>query len=209
MLINFDLLVRRYGVKPQGILHVGANVGEELQAYEKAGIPYVVWVEANKEIYDKLVSNINGKCGHIALNYCIGDQDGQDVTFHVSSNAGQSSSFLDLGTHAKSHPDVTYIKDIPMKTARLDTILKDHDWGLFPMDFLNMDLQGCEGLALLGLGELLHKFKWVYLEVNRGQVYKGNMEVDDIERYLRKFGFYPVVENWTKWQWGDKLWKKR
>jgi FkbM family methyltransferase len=209
MLIPFEHLQKRYGVKPKGILHCGANRGEEAEAYDKAGVNNVIWIEANPVIYETLKQNINKYPGHVALNFCIGDEDGKDVIFHIANNDGQSSSFLELGTHAKNHPTVKFIQDIPMKTHRIDTLLRAHDWSEFPMDYLSMDLQGCEGVALKGMGLLLEKFKWVYLEVNRGQVYRGNMEVGEIDQYLKCFGFRGIAEKWTGASWGDKLYIKR
>jgi len=209
MLISLDTLIKKYGVNPSGVLHVGANIGEESVQYEAAGIKNVVWIEANPEIYVRLKNNVKQYSGHVALNFCIGDEDDKEVTFHVANNAGQSSSYLELGTHAKNHPDVKYIQDIPMKTKRIDTILRSHDWSEFPMDYLSMDLQGAEGMALIGMGSLLDKFKWVYLEVNTEQVYKGNAELPEIERYLAQFGLYRKAITMTRAKWGDALFVKR
>lgn len=209
MLISLETLIKKYGVKPSGVLHCGANIGEEAVQYEKAGIKNVMWIEANADIYSILKNNIKPYPGHVALNFCIGDEDDKEVTFHISNNAGQSSSFLDLGTHAKNHPDVVYIQDVPMKTKRLDTVLRSHDWSQFPMDYLSMDLQGAEGMALRGMGSLLEKFKWVYLEVNTEQVYKGNAELPEIEKYLAQFGFFRRGITMTRAKWGDAIFIKR
>lgn len=205
MLIPLDHLIKRYRVKPQGILHCGANIGEEAEAYDKAGIKKVIWIEANPEIFAKLQVNISKYPGHSAFNNCVGEENGKEVTFHVSNNGGQSSSFLDLGTHAKSHPDVHYVQDIPMQTIRIDAMGLD----LSGVDFLAADLQGCELMALKGMGDLLKQFKWLYLEVNRGDVYKGNGRVEDVKTYVRRFGFTTTIEKWTNANWGDCLLTKR
>ena len=52
MLIPFEKIVRKYG-KPKGILHVGANIGEECEAYTKVGIEKVIWIEANPSLIPK------------------------------------------------------------------------------------------------------------------------------------------------------------
>lgn len=211
MLIPFETLQKRYKVYPKGILHVGANVGEEAEAYNKAGIKNVIWIEANPEIYKTLVMNV-AKYGHQCFNFAAGDED-KLTTLHIANNSGQSSSLLELGTHAKNHPDVKYTHDVEVPMVRLDGFFHDSgdmlDNYLNGADYLSMDIQGFELHALKGMGKLLHKFKWLYLEVNKEQVYKGNGLVGEIDKYVRGFGFYPTTEKYTAAFWGDKLYTKR
>lgn len=213
MLIPFETLQKRYRVYPKGVLHVGANVGEEAEAYDKAGIKNVTWIEANPDIFKTLVSNV-AKYGHQCFNFAAGDEDTLTV-LHVANNGGQSSSLLELGTHAKNHPDVKYTHDIEVPMVRLDSFFHNensgdmHDNYLNGADYLSMDIQGFELRALKGMGDLLHKFKWLYLEVNKGDVYKQNGQVQDVKEYVRKFGFHSTVEKWTNANWGDCLLTKR
>lgn len=211
MLIPFETLQKKYRVNPKGVLHVGANVGEEAEAYEKAGVKRVIWIEANTKLLPRLIVNTIDKYGlhHRVINVCVSDKDDEHVVFHLSNNDGQSSSFLELGTHAKNHPTVKFVEDVPMITKRIDTILKDHDWNKEPIDYLSMDIQGAELLALKGMGELLRQFKWLYLEVNQEEVYKGNGLVGEVDRYVKGFGFYPLTQVYTRARWGDKLYVKR
>lgn len=210
MLIDFRQLFPKYGIKPKGVLHVGANVGEEAPVYDELGIQEALFIEANQEIYEKLEDNLlpyyNKGREYIAENYCVSDIEGEEVTFHVSNNGSQSSSILELGTHKIAHPEVYYIKDIKMKTTRIDTHLPlDHG-----LDFLNIDLQGAELKALRGMGDLLHQFKWAYLEVNKAELYKGCPMVEDLDLYLLGFGFYRVETRWCGNNgWGDALYIKK
>lgn len=204
MLIPFQTLIDQYQCRPKGVLHCGANIGEEAEAYKNAGAEKVVWVEANPEIYKTLCSNIEKYPNHVALNHCISDRNDQEVTFHIANNGGQSSSFLEFGTHARNHPTVKYIDHIQLKTKRLDSMDIDFEG----LDFFAADLQGVELFALKGLGENLKQFKWVYLEVNREQVYLGNALVGEIDQYLKGFGLRPRAEKWTSASWGDKFYSK-
>lgn len=206
MLIPMDVLFKKYKVRPTGTLHCGANIGEEAEAYDKAGIKKVIWIEANPDIFTKLQANISKYPGHSAFNYCIGDETGRQVTFHVSNNGGQSSSFLDLGTHAKSHPDVHYIQDITMQTTRIDSMGLD----LSGVDFLAADLQGTELLALKGMGDLLNQFKYAYLEINKQELYKGCALWPEVEAYMKGFGFVTKeIKMSGNTGWGDCLMIKR
>lgn len=207
MLIDFRTLFPKYGIAPKGVLHVGANVGEERDVYLELGIKKQVWIEANPEIFSRLAVNLSGNPDAMAFNYCIGDEQGKEVVFHISSNGSQSSSVLELGTHATVHPDVTFVKDLTMTMHRLDKLFGTH--GLLPCDFLNIDLQGAELMALKGMGNQLHDFKWAYIEVNQNYLYRDCALVGDIDDYLKSFGFRRVETKWAgNTGWGDALYIK-
>lgn len=204
MLIEFDTIVRKYG-NPKGILHIGANRGQEAEAYNKH-CSNVVWVEAIPHVFNDLVTNVS-KYRHVCINACVSDTEGETVTFHESNNESQSSSFLNLGTHKEAHPEVQYVKDYEMVTTTIQGLYRDHN--LSGLDFLAMDIQGAEMLALKGMGDLLNEFKFAYLEVNTCEVYEGCALLPTIDKYLSGFGFKKVEEKiFKQWGWGDALFIK-
>jgi FkbM family methyltransferase len=214
MLIDFRQLFPKYGIKPKGVLHVGANVGEEAPVYDELGIKNVAWVEANPYIIEKLTINVE-YYGHRVFNFAASDENG-NVNLHESNNGSQSSSILELGTHKIAHPEVHYVRDIPVLMARIDCIFRKTDtpsddrFNIDGLDFLNMDIQGAELKALRGMGGLLHQFKWAYLEVNKEELYKGCALVEDIDMYLLGFGFRRVETRWCgNTGWGDALYIKK
>lgn len=214
MLIDFRTLFPKYDIKPKGVLHVGANVCEEAPVYDELGIRDVLWVEANKDLFDsqKIAWAVHPFKGQVAVNACVSDVEGETVIFHISNNASQSSSILELGTHSIAHPEVHYVKDVEMKTERLDKLIPDYysQFKNTSLDFLNIDLQGAELKALRGMGDLLHKFKWAYLEVNQAELYKGCPHVNDLDLYLNGFGFKRVETKWCgNTGWGDALYIKK
>lgn len=213
MLIDFRQLFPKYNIKPKGVLHVGANVCEEAPVYNELGIKNVLWIEANKKLFDnkKIPWAIHPYSGQVAINACISDVDGELVKFHISNNGSQSSSILELGTHKIVHPDVYFVEDVEMKTERLDSILNDYSKEFNnDLDFLNIDLQGAELKALKGMGDLLNQFKWAYLEVNKAELYKGCALVEEIDMYLLGYGFKRVETMWAgNTNWGDALYIKK
>lgn len=205
MLIPFKELFARHQVKTSGVLHLGANLGQEAEAYVAQGITQVIWVEALPLIFAKLCANCQKYTGHIALMACVSDVDDQDVTFHIANNGGQSSSFLEFGTHTKAHPSVTWTSHMRMKTQRVDTLLRRAELSVGPDWFLNIDLQGAELKALKGMGELLRQFKYAYIEVNEDQLYRGCPLVGEVDNYLARYGFVGKERKMTNWKWGDKF----
>lgn len=205
MLIPFNQLFARHGIKPKGVLHLGSSIGQEAEEYHRQGIARVIWVEAIPSVFAELRENIKKYPGHLAFNACVSDQNGIEVLFNVANNGGQSSSFLEFGTHAVEHPTVKFVRTIPMKTMRADTLLMGAglDKEITGGWFLNLDLQGAELLALKGMRNLLGRFDHAYIEVNERELYKGCPLVGDIDHYLKQFGFTRVETKFTNHGWGD------
>lgn len=204
MLIPFNELFARHNIRPKGVLHIGANIGEEAPVYESLGIKKQIWIEGNPEIFLKLKQNINHNPEAVALNYVIGDEN-KPVTFHVANNAGQSSSVLELGYHKIDHPDVHFIDHFEANMHRIDSLELD----LSGVDFLNIDLQGAELMALIGMGELLNGFKWAYLEVNKAEEYIGCPLIETLDRFMSGNGFRRVETKYCgRSSWGDALYVK-
>jgi len=202
MLIDFRQLFPKYGIKPKGVLHVGGNRGEEAPVYLELGIKRQIWIEANPNIFEQLKATIANNPEAKAYLFAAGDET-KPTVLHESNNGSQSSSILELGTHKIAHPEVSYIGDIDVPMMRLDS------FNFEGCDFLNMDIQGAELLALKGMGETLHNFKWAYLEVNKAELYKGCALVEDIDFYLSSFGFQRVETKWCgNTGWGDALYVK-
>jgi len=205
MLIPFDSLTKKYRFQPQGVLHIGANVGEEANAYHNLKVDRVVWIEAHPDIFKKLESNLQKYPNQTALNYCIGNVENKDVTFNVSNNQSQSSSILELGYHKQVHPEVKYINKISMKMRRIDKI----DFDFSGLDFLNIDLQGAELLALHGMGEVLDQFNFVYLEVNWKELYKGCALFSEMVQFMKSKGFiFRESKECGHTSWGDAFWMR-
>lgn len=203
MLIDFDHLVTRYKVQAKGVLHLGASEGQEAPFYAKHGYK-MAFVEALPHIHAKLVQNV-AKYGAVTYNACVSDVEGVDIEFNIANNGGQSSSMLEFGTHTKEHPGVRFIGKTRMKTKRVDSLVAD----IANYDILVMDLQGAELMALKGIGEKLHGFKYVYTEVNKKHLYKGCPLVWELDEYLKGFGFERVETKFTQWGWGDAFYVRK
>lgn len=202
MLISLADLKRKYRLKLTGILHLGAHVGEEAKDYNQF-TRNVTWVEANPELMPTLDKAVM-RFGHKTVNALVSDKDGEETTFHVTNNY-MSSSILELGTHKKTSPDVHYTHDLKLRTMTMDTLVRefvDHEF-----NFLNMDLQGAEVLALKGGPETIQKLTYVYTEVNTGYVYKGCGLLQEIDAILKDFD--RVETCMTPHNWGDAFYIRK
>lgn len=200
MLIPIVELIKDFNVKPKSILHVGAHLAEESEEYDKHFSVPVLWIEAQSKLCRELKTILNPTTNTI-VEACVFEKDDEILTFNVSSNS-QSSSILQLGTHADTYPDVMITEKIAVRTKRLDTILADRE----VPDFINLDIQGVELKALKSLGTLISKVKIIYTEVNRRYVYDGCDLVKDIDSYLKLYGFKRVSTRWWFMDgWGDAL----
>lgn len=203
MLIDFRQLFPKYNINPTGVLHVGANVGEEAPVYHELNIKDVIWIEPNPKLIARLCDNVQ-TYNHTVYNIAAGHET-KKINLHISNNGGQSSSVLELGTHKIAHPDVHYIEDIEVQMWRLDEYFGVHGLGK-NYDFLNIDVQGFELNVLRGIGDLLKQFNYVYLEVNQQELYKECALIDSIDLFMTANGLRRVETKWCgNTGWGDAL----
>lgn len=198
MLIPLDKLREDYSLDIKGVLHVGAHEAEELDAYQGAE---TWWVEADGEKWSRLAKRFAKDAKNHAILAVVGERTGDRVTFNIANN-GQSSSILDFGTHSKEHPEVKFIDKETRTTQSLSDICTE--FGI-QANFLNLDIQGAELLALKGLDDYFDYVDYIYTEVNRKELYKGCALDHEIEEFLGEKGFLCVETEWTPHGWGDSF----
>ena len=137
MLISIQQLGHQFQLKITGILHIGAHECEELNDYNKVGVPTdrTYWVEA---MPDKVAfcRQRYGEGLHI-YQAVIDERDDEKVSFNVTNN-GQSSSILEFGSHSTSHPQVHVIGKMEMTTSRLDTLIEREKIPIASLNFVNL-----------------------------------------------------------------------
>lgn len=205
MYINFSEIVKKWGA-PNGIIHIGAHLLEEREEYLKHNLVNTIWVEANPNIYQQIL-NLDLNKEEKVFNHCITDKDDQEYSFNITNN-GQSSSILDLDKHSEYHPHIFVTETISVNSKRMDTLLNQNNIDVSEYDFLNLDIQGAELLAIKSFGNLIENFKFIYTEVNTNYLYKDNALISEIDDYLRKYNFVRVETVLTDAEWGDALYIK-
>mgnify|MGYP001226369752 CR=1 FL=1 len=179
--------------KIKGIIHVGANVGQEKEEYNNNSLE-VLWIEPIPEIFDQLQINIKDYPKQKALKYLLLDEDNKKLPFNIANNKGESSSIFDFGLHAKFWPDVGYYKTIDLKTSTLTTIINNEKIDLKKFQALRIDTQGSELLVLQGASEILRNFNYIITEAADFESYVGGCKIDDLSNFLKKFGFKQIIK---------------
>jgi len=206
MLIPLSKLINDFKLEIYGVIHVGAHECEELAAYNQAGITIdkILWFEAQETKCKAMLAQNPALRIKQAI---ISDIDDAKVSFMVTNNS-QSSSMLSFGSHAKYHPQVIEQSRFDGTTITLDTIFKRDKEDPKKYNFLNMDIQGAELLALKGAKSILPHIDYIYLEVNDEEVYKGCGLITDIDSLLTNYHFKRVATVMTDNHWGDALYIK-
>ena len=205
MLIDYKILVEKYGFAPKGVIHVGGHRGEEQVYYDALGVEITLWFEAIRESVIEMHEKFKDRNDILIMDRLISDKI-ETVEFNITNNLA-SSSMLDLGTHKSSHPKIHYTEKRKLKTDTLKHLLFSETLESFfnpnNYDTLNIDVQGAELKVLKGTGDILNDIKYIYTEVNTGEVYKGCALLPEIDEYLAGYGFERVETKMTPFDWGD------
>jgi FkbM family methyltransferase len=172
----------------RGVIHVGANQGQERDLYAALGLR-VVWIEPIAEVFDRLTRNIASLPDQRALNCLITAQDNQQCEFHIANNRGESSSILDLSQHREMWPEVTYTHTIALTGMTLGTALKTAAVDVSQYDALVLDTQGSEYQILSGAVPLLPQFRFIKVEVPDFEAYKNCCQIDELAAFMSNHGF--------------------
>ena len=204
MLISVSELHKNWGINPNGVLHVGAHLGEEAEDYQKFKWLPAIWIEAQPTLVEQLQLKLKPPM-HRIIAAAIWNINDVRLKLHVASNS-MSSSLLDFGSHSNSYPEITFVEEIEVITKRLDKLIELEDMP----NFLCIDIQGAELPAIQSLGELILKLDYIFVEVNRREVYKECTKVKELDFYLDSKDFKRVTTRWFfKQGWGDALYIRK
>jgi FkbM family methyltransferase len=172
----------------RGVVHVGANVGQERDLYARYSLD-VLWVEPIPDVFAELRRNLERYPRQRALECLVTDRDGAEYEFHVANNRGESSSILDLKEHKTVWPKVAFEATIKLRSVTLPALLAREGISPAAYDALVMDTQGSELLVLRGAVPLLAGFRFIKTEVPDFEAYAGCAQLADMGAFLAEHGF--------------------
>lgn len=207
MLLDLENLEKKYELKINGVLHIGAHHGQENEVYKRMGISNKVFFEPLKKNYEVLVNNVDDG---ICVNIGLGNFTGEVEMFVESANQGQSSSILEPDLHLKQYPHIVFDSKETVNITRLDDFLEERKGyiNLENYNFINIDVQGFELEVFKGASETLNNIDYVMSEINRDSVYVNCPKVDEIDAFLKEYGFNRVETSWAGGTWGDGFYVK-
>jgi FkbM family methyltransferase len=171
-----------------GLIHVGANIGQEREIYAAQGLE-VLWIEPIPQTFAQLQENIRGFAHQEAVQGLVTDRDDSEYEFFVSDNGGESSSILPMEQHAQMWPEVSIVGSIMTRSVTLPTLLRREKMDLASYQALVLDTQGSELLVLKGAEEIIEQFRFIKIEVPDFQAYRGCVVDRELSAYMNAHGF--------------------
>ena len=206
--------------KMKRVLHIGADRGGELPQYSDMGVDEVVWVEANPEVYEELLENLQimdiEDVESFPYNQLISDKDDVEMDFnlyygwdagHLVGNKGMSSLLKARNSWWGSD---CYRGTIKLNSLSVDTFLERNEIDN-SFDMMNIDTQGAEMMVFKGATEVLKRVDVINCEVTFfNPHYHENPTFDDVDEYLSQFGFKHMhTDLCLEKNWGDAIFIKK
>lgn len=182
---------------------MGAHEGQEYGLYKAFGLSNLIFYEPLTENFEALKKAVGSEVD--LRKTALGNKTGTVEMF--LEDRGLSSSVLEPAHHLEQYPQIEFNNREEVDIAKLDDESFDRD----KFNFMNIDVQGYELEVLKGSEETLESVDLILTEVNRVEMYKNCAKIEDIDKYLSKFGFQRIVEYWQLdgGTWGDALYLKR
>lgn len=197
-------VISEYISVPLSILHIGAHLGEDKAIYDSYGYSKVFYVEPNPELFPTLKQVVGEQN---CLNMAVADKAGSSP-FHLvysKDRTNKGCSSLLKPTEILDNPYLEFIKTINVETITLDFINEIYG----PFNFLVMDIQGAELLALQGGVQCLknNQFRGIILEFTLTSLYESDCKSHELNAFLKKYGYAPVRMEFANEAntWGDIL----
>jgi len=195
----------KYPIK--NVVHVGANVGEELDRYVHHGVERVMFFEPRLSAFQMLSDKCDAYQKHfkqlIIHNIALGTSQGI-VHMNIASN-GQSSSILKPKLHLEVHPDISFSSTQEVRITRGDKIILPGT----PISLLHVDVQGYELEVFKGFGKCLDHVWVIECECNIYELYEGCSRIAQVDNFLSEKGFTRTfTPDMSQCGWGDCIYER-
>lgn len=189
----------------QCILELGSRDGLDAIILSEHYGCKVYAFECNPELIEDCLSNTSEYDDVIIVDKAVWDKEGE-ITFYpvTNGNVGASSCFIAIDNYP--YEEDYEQNEVIVQSIRLDNWLNEN--GIM-VDMLCIDLQGAELTALKGLGDKLKNITYIITEGQVKPMYNDVNLIDEIESYLRIYGFSMVAEKMVNPYFGDFLFVKR
>lgn len=177
----------------RGVVHVGANVGQEIPWYLHRNHRPIIAFEPHPDAFADLDSVYGDGHGVICVNAALGDTDGE-LTLLVPQDGDSQrvSKYQPIPYHGEGHewthtPNTGGELHVPLR--RFDSWAAETCIDLSPFDVLVVDVQGMELEVLRGMGSRLDGFRYLNIECSASPVYDGEVAAQEVIDWLAAQGF--------------------
>jgi len=207
-MIDIKQQLQKFRIQPRGVIHVGAHKASEHQSYLALGFSKILYIEANPSLYAELEERFRNDPLVLLANVAITDENGE-IDFRVTSS-DQSSSILALKDHLNIYPEIKQVNQIRVTARTLDHLFLEREWDPRDFNFINIDIQGAELLALRGALRILQNIDALNTEINHVELYENCVLFPDLENFLSLLGFNrtEMISPYHS-SWGDAFYVKR
>lgn len=107
--------------------------------------------------------------------------------------------------HLDVYPGIRPVRDIQVPTTTIDELLSREPYRDQRFNFINIDVQGAELLALAGATATLAAVEIIDAEVNFDELYAGGAHIRELDDFLWARGFIRVDTACQHAAWGNAI----
>ena len=192
---------------PENVFEIGANYGQDAEYLRKAfGLSSkdIYIFEPHPKIFDEVKNLYGFNCFDLAISNTDGEMifNAINVSDNEYNNSGISSLKKGLTTNADNFTSVK------VNVVRMDGFIKRNK--IEAIDFLKIDVEGCNLEVLQGFGDELHKVKVIQTESENITYWEDQKLFSDMFFLLNANGFELVdfVLTWDGVQ-SDSFWVRK
>lgn len=199
------MLINNFGAPISGILHVGANRGQEVAEYSRE-TDRVVFFEAIPHLVEELRKSLEESGSPFkVVHACCSDTSGEKIQFNIANGGGDSSSMFEMDRLQELYPGIEFVDKVELQSETLDDLVNDQ---FNPSDFnvLVVDTQGADLKVLKGAEQTITStIDFIYIEAAIEPLYEGGCTLEEIVDYLKPLGFSMRNLNVNIADWGNAL----
>lgn len=180
--------LKKYNIKPRGMVHVGGHLGHEILPYALLGFEKVLVIEPLEPAVDKLqaISRIYNDLAlscvevfggepfvQIFIEPCAAGEKEGTSTLYVTRESGLSSThrpLTEVQVNGINLSEVTMEQAIQVRP--LDKIIEEKYAGM-EFNGMRVNVQGDELAVFKGAANLIGKLDFVFCEANYDERYEG------------------------------------
>lgn len=188
------------------ILEAGAHIGRDTVKMAKQWPHAIIHAfEPVPYLFEELKKNTAAFPNIHCYNIALSNRSGFTTFYQSGGRSTATSSLLAPKEYLKEHP-TTIFEKISIPTITLNDWAKKNK--ISHIDFMWLDMQGAELLALQAGIDLLKTVKALHCEVSYQERYENNPLSDTIKVWFKEQGFLAIEEDARNVSWGNVLFIK-